>query len=110
MMRQNKELSLPKTRQFLTDHGYTCIMLMWLQSVIKRQQWKYGISSGWRLMEGPHSQARCIWPDWLVLLECRLWNSRLGQRAKQWIGTGSREHRLQWMRTWRFDEKENFNG
>lgn len=81
--------------QWMNDHPYTCPLLLTIQGIVKRQSWSYGCD-GWRLMESPNVEARCMWPDWLILLECRAWNTHIGLRIRQVCGTEDRERRLKY--------------
>jgi hypothetical protein len=79
--------------QWINDNPYTCPLLMMLQGWIKWQTWCYGYS-GWVLLSGRHSRATCIFPDWMVLYECRFWNSKLGSKLRGVAGYDQLEYRL----------------
>lgn len=79
----------------MTDNRYTCPILMYIQSLIKPKHfWRYSSSYGWVLMELPTVQARPIFSERLIRLECKFWNSRIGIRLKLWCGTKQREQRV----------------
>ena len=80
--------------EFIVDSPYVCPLLMKLQSCLLRQDYHYGCD-GWAVLSGPNSRASCIFPECLILQECRFWNSRIGVwlRSKT-KGAASRERRL----------------
>jgi hypothetical protein len=80
--------------EWINDHGYTCPLLMWIQSVIKPKQfWRYG-SDGWVLMEMQTVRARSIWSHRTINLEVKFWQSKIGFKIRQWCGHQQREYRL----------------
>lgn len=79
--------------EWINDTPYTCPILLVVQGIVKRQSWSYGCD-GWRLMGGKTYEARCIWPRWMILAECRLWNSWIGLRVRMTCGSQQREYRL----------------
>lgn len=70
-------------KPWIFNHPYTCPLLMWLQGIIKGQQWVFTQHSGWRLLESPTVVARCLWPNWLIMIEHRLWQRHFFLKA--WV-------------------------
>jgi hypothetical protein len=67
--------------------GYVCPILMNLTLVALRlcgRRVLWADSGGvWRLIETKAGlshgwEARCLFPRWMILTECRFWNSRIG--------------------------------
>jgi hypothetical protein len=80
--------------EWINDTQYSCPILMFLQSLIKREQfWQYG-SDGWKLMMLPTVCAHSIWSASTVKKECDFWNSRFGIKLRKWCGTQQREYRI----------------
>ena len=84
--------------EWMNDHRYVCPLLMVAQGIIKRQRWRYGCN-GWSLMQSKYAAASCMWPRWVVEVECKFWNSTMGIKLRARMGSQQREYRINLQRT-----------
>ncbi len=69
---------MKQRKPYLLNHPYTCPLLMLMQSWLLWQSWHFDNYDGWRLMKSPRVVALCMFPHWLIKLECRFWGTRVG--------------------------------
>ncbi len=71
--------------------AYTCPVLMLFTWALmnltgKRTRWERSDYGCYRVIVRHRYEARCVFPTWLILLECRWWNCLPGLLLRKVVG------------------------